>query len=516
MKLPELLAESPRSESDHPAVEDPARDATITYGQLQTAAAHVRDTLLACGVREGDRVGICCPKSIGAVASIFGIMQAGAAYVPVDPTAPAGRSAGILSDCSVRAVVAATSLVDGLAEVLGTSEPQSARRLEELDRYGTELVVLEGPAAGADRPGAEQTVGDLAYVLYTSGSTGKPKGVMHSHASALSFIDWCSETFDPRPEDRFSSHAPFHFDLSIHDLYVSIKHGGTIVLVEEELGKIPQRLAKLIHDEKISIWYSTPSVLRTLVEYGELGRVDWPTLRIVLFAGEVFPVKYFRRLKEAWPEPGYFNLYGPTETNVCTYYEVPNVFPDDRTDPFPIGKTCSNDRARVVDAECGEVSPGEQGELLVAGGSVMSGYWNLATQTAESFVADGDGTRWYRTGDIVRENSEGDYEFIGRRDRMIKRRGYRVELGEIEAALYSHPSVTEAAAVALTDPDGDLTVKAFIYCAEEETPSQIEIKSWCVTRLPLYMIPDRISFRDEPLAKTSTDKVDYEALKALD
>ncbi|PYS38253.1 MAG: D-alanine--poly(phosphoribitol) ligase, partial [Acidobacteria bacterium] len=175
---------------------------------------------------------------------------------------------------------------------------------------------------------------DLAYILYTSGSTGKPKGVMLSHRNGTSFVNWCIDTFQPRRSDRFSSHAPLHFDLSILDIYTAFASGGTLVLVSEETGKDPARLADLISKSRISVWYSAPSILTLLVQYGDLQKYDYSSLRMLLFAGEVFPVKHLRALKSLLPKPQYFNLYGPTETNVCTFYEIPSDIPAERTEPF--------------------------------------------------------------------------------------------------------------------------------------------------------------------------------------
>jgi amino acid adenylation domain-containing protein len=425
-----------------------------------------------------------------------------------------------LSDCTVKAILIESRFVERLSEELGGQAKVPP------------LIVLDGTGGGhslknalererSDHPALPASIrlssDSLAYILYTSGSTGKPKGVMLSHLNAISFIDWCSEVFEPCETDRFSSHAPFHFDLSILDIYVSIKHGATLVLVDEEIGKDPVRLAPLISEKKISIWYSTPSILSFLAQFGKLDRYAFPDLRMVLFAGEVFPIKHLRMLKDLLPEPRYFNLYGPTETNVCTYYEVPTTIPADQTKPFPIGKACSHytDLIRVVDEKGQDVEKGQRGELIAAGPGVMQGYWNLPERTSNAFLVDASGQRWYKTGDIVVQDDNGNYLYLSRRDRMVKKRGYRVELGEIEAGLYRHPDVREAAVIALSNEENGVQIKAFLSFKAGKNPSRIELKRFCMQALPAYMIPDLFSFLDS-LPKTSTDKIDYQKLRTLD
>jgi amino acid adenylation domain-containing protein len=352
---------------------------------------------------------------------------------------------------------------------------------------------------------------DLAYILYTSGSTGRPKGVMVPHSAALAFVDWCSDAFQPAAGDRFSAHAPFHFDLSVFDLFVAIKHAATVVLIGEAVARQPRALAALVSRERISVWYSAPSALVALLEHGALERHDLSSLRLVLFAGEVFPVKHLRRLRALLPpRVRLFNLYGPTETNVCTYYQIPPLVPEQRTEPYPIGKACPHFEARVVDADSRPVPRGGEGELLVAGDGTMLGYWGLPERTEQAFALDADGRRFYRTGDLVTESPEGDYVFRGRRDQMVKRRGYRIELGEIEAALYSHPAVGEAAVVARDRAEQGVQICGVLVCREQR-PSIVELKAFCATTLPLYMVPDRFVYR-EALPRTSTGKVDYQVL----
>jgi acyl-coenzyme A synthetase/AMP-(fatty) acid ligase len=336
---------------------------------------------------------------------------------------------------------------------------------------------------------------------------------MLSHENALAYIDWCAQVFAPRPDDVFSSHAPLHFDLSVLDVFLSIGHGARLVLIGEEAGKDPARLAPLIAEKRITVWYSAPSILTLLAQYGDLDRRDFSALRLVLFAGEVFPLKHLRALKALWKHPRYFNLYGPTETNVCTFHEVPPEIPPDRTEPFPIGKPCAHYRIRLCDENGREVQRGGEGEVWAAGPSVMMGYWNLADANARAFHLGPDGERWYRTGDIAVEDADGSLRFLGRRDRMIKRRGYRVELGEIEAALYRFPDVEEAAAVALADEEAGVRIKVFLALRGERRPSLIALKRFCAENLPLYMVPDLFEFPG-PLPKTSTGKIDYQTLKS--
>ena len=515
--LHQLLVLSAQKYPDRIAVEE-IDGSAITYHDLNQLSDRLRDRLIHLGVCPGDRVGIYLRKSIDAVVSIFGILKAGAVYVPVDPGAPPARNAYIFSDCTVKAILIENRFIERLSAELAIQNNLST------------LIVLDGTGGGNYLKSAleqaktndplpprsfELSADDLAYILYTSGSTGKPKGVMLSHQNALSFIDWCSEAFEPNEIDRFSSHAPFHFDLSILDIYVSIKHGATLVLVEEEIGKDPIRLASLISEKRISIWYSTPSILSLLAQYGKLDRYEFPDLRLVLFAGEVFPIKHLRMLKNLLPKPRYFNLYGPTETNVCTYYEIPATIPVDHTNPFPIGKACSHYWIKIVDEQGQEVGIGQVGELIAAGPGVMQGYWNLPEKTSNAFLVDSSGQRWYKTGDVVVQEEDGNYLYLSRRDRMVKKRGYRVELGEIEAGLYNHPDVKEAAVIATSNDENGVQIKAYLSFRGGQNPSRIELKRFCSENLPTYMIPDFFSFLDS-LPKTSTNKIDYQTLKTLD
>jgi amino acid adenylation domain-containing protein len=485
-----------------------ARDpdgSSITYRALDQRANCVAGFLAANGIAAGDRVGLALPKNIAALTAIFGTMKARAAYVPVDWNSPAERARTILSDCKVSAVFLDRKRID-LADTAATVVCIGPGDGAGVSGVSWETVLKHEPLASNAK---ERRTSDLAYILYTSGSTGIPKGVMLTHENATSYVDWCSEVFAPNERDRFSSHAPVHFDLSILDIYVPIKHGASVHLIPDELGKNPKELARFIAASRISVWYSTPAILSFLAEFGDLAKLDCSSLRLVLFAGEVFPVKQLRQIVALWPHPKYYNLYGPTETNVCTYAPIPKPIPEDRTEPYPIGWPCSHCEALVLD-ENEPVTQGEEGLLYIAGPSVFSGYWRRPDESAAAFLERG-GKRWYNTGDVVREDARDGFIYLGRRDRMVKRRGYRIELGEIESCLYRHPAIAEAATIAVSHPQSGTRIVCYFAAPEGNRPSIIEMKTFCNQHLPAYMNPDVFVFT-EALPRTSTNKVDYQAL----
>jgi clorobiocin biosynthesis protein CloN4 len=261
---------------------------------------------------------------------------------------------------------------------------------------------------------------------------------------------------------------------------------------------VPEELARFIVEKRITIWYSVPSALILMMERGSLLERSAPNLRAVLFAGEPFPTVHLRRLMRGWPGPRYLNLYGPTETNVCTFHEVAEK--DLESDaPVPIGRACSGDHVWARKADDSPAAVGEEGELMVSGPTVMLGYWGAAPQ----------GERPYATGDIVRLREDGNYIYIGRRDQMVKLRGYRVELGDVEAALASHPAVREVA-VAVAGTGAEARLRAFVVA--QEPPSLLQLKQWCSQRLPRYMIIDEAVVISD-LPRTRNGKIDRKRLE---
>jgi amino acid adenylation domain-containing protein len=500
--------------------------AGVTYVELDLFTNQLAHALLSIGVRRGDRVGIYVHKSLASIVSVFGILKAGGVYVPLDPGAPARRLAYIMRNCDIRVVLTSTEKIADLRQTLAEENPLSIAVLtdgdeQEIDALERLQVLPWNAVLAQDKglPAVPVIETDLAYILYTSGSTGEPKGVMISHRTIFTFINWCATTFHMHESDRVTSHAPLHFDLSTFDIYVTLKAGGTVVLVPERLSIFPVQLTKLLQDERITVTYLVPSILSMMVNYGQLVRHDLSALRVVLFAGEVFPVKYLRQLVAALPRADYYNLYGPTETNVCTYYKVrPGDLAPERTAPVPIGIACENTEVFVVSDQGALITtPGEEGEIWVRGSCVAQGYWGDADKTASRFVKNPFQRHFdeiaYRTGDIAVLDQDGvNWRYVGRRDHMVKSRGYRIELGEIESALYSHHGVKEAAVVAIPDDLLGNRLKAFVVPLESNGLTAQELEAHCHQRLPRYMVPESIEIQQD-LPKTSTGKIDRPLLE---
>lgn len=506
------LAESARLYPDWPAVV--AREGTITYAELDAASDRLAARLVELGVGIGDRVGLFLPKSINAVIGIYAALKAGAAYVPIDPSSKNHRAGYIAGNCGVRVLISSTAkkgqwpaFGDVGVESVVAMDSDEPIIIDGLDVYARPWV---DEAGSADLPRVISQ--DLAYILYTSGSTGDPKGVMLSHQNCLSFVEWAVEEYGVVHEDRLSSHAPFHFDLSTFDLYAAVCTGATVYLVPKAVSMLPAEIKKFIEEKGITVWYSVPSILTMLVELGGLEAGDLPGLKTLLFAGEVFPTKYLSRLMSKLGHVHFANLYGPTETNVCTAYSVVERPPEDGP-TISIGKAIADVETFVVDEQDHLVERGKTGELLVRGPTVMAGYWGDSDLTSGKLISSPIerhlGDKVYRTGDLVEELDDGNYRFIGRRDNQIKSRGYRIELGDIEAALSAHPAVLEVAVIAV--PDDMVTNRIVCFAAVSEAVTTADLQRFCGERVPAYMVPESITMLDG-LPKTSTGKIDRRSL----
>jgi len=518
--LPRLVTLSAERHASAPAIV--MDGVTLDYRELEQRSNRFARSLVAHGVRRGDRVALWLPKSPDAIVALYGIMKAGAAYVPVDPASPAVRLAYIAHDCEVAGLVTTRDRAAALDEAFAGRAPMRALWFADESDPRAELPRVAGlpgvpwaalaaeDSRAFDSPALED---DLAYILYTSGSTGEPKGVMLSHRNCRVFTDWAAETFALTERDRVANQAPFHFDLSTFDLFATAAAGAALHPVSPRIAAFPAAVAARWAEERLSVWYCTPSSLVLMLTRGGLEKRDLSALRVLLFAGEVFPNKYLRQLMALAPHVRFANLFGPTETNVCTWLEVKHA-PEGET-PLSIGRACPYDEALVLDEALRPVPAGGVGELWVRGASVMHGYWGkpersaLALQTID--IAPGIRDRAYRTGDLARVLPDGNLEFLGRRDHQVKTRGYRVELGEIETRLAAHPGVDEAVVLAVPDDEITNRLAAVVVCRAGAEVSADELKQHCAQTLPRYMVPESVEFRKE-LPRTSSGKVDRRAL----
>ncbi|ATB39247.1 peptide synthase [Cystobacter fuscus] len=493
----------------------------LTYGELFDRALRLSAYLVETGLRPGDRVVICLPKGAELSVSIFGALLAGGSYVPIDYTMPAARASLILGDAGPSHLITTRQIAAALLqdEARGLAEPAAggstrqevvlSLRAAPSSKEGRGLPwseVMTCAPLSAAVPVDEMSV---AYVLYTSGSTGRPKGVMQSHRSAVAFVEWTARHLGLRPEDVLSQHASPSFDLTIFDFFASALAGATLVPVPEWLFGQVGKTCRFIIKNGITVWYSVPSVLLRPDEGAPLRELERSALRHVILAGEVIPKPGLKELAAHLPQGcSLSNWFGPTETNVCTFHDIG---PEDlATDgPVPIGIPCPYAEIRL---EGPEGPSNEEGELLVCSPTVMEGYRGLDELTEQRFVREADGRKFYRTGDIVRVES-GRLSFLGRRDRLVKIRGYRIQLEELEQALREHPAVTEAAVVTFQDEGRD-QLGAAIALREPSEELVGEVRRHCAERLPPYMVPSRL-LRLDALPRNSRGKVDVQEVSRL-
>lgn len=434
-------------------------------------------------------------------------MRAGAVYVPFDAWSPAPRIATLAADCGLWGLFADRAL----AELAHAWEPAPAF-------IATPTIECNGATATASLPPPLRTSDDLAYLLYTSGSTGTPKGVMLTHAHALNFVTWAADEIGLNPGDRVASHAPFHFDLSIFDLWASLSRGAQVALLDPVTARFPRAVAEWIVDRQITVWYSVPSALVQLLP--QAAALAGNRLRAVLFAGEVFPHTALQAWRTLLPQAQFYNWYGPTETNVCTHYRLP---PEETPDPLPIGRACPNFELAVLDEQQQPVAPGREGYLWARGPGILAGYWGDPARSAQvtslRAASGGECTagpgpplqRWYNTGDVVRLK-DGLYYFLGRRDDVVKCRGYRISLLEVEQALLACPAVRQAVVLALPEPTRASSLAAYVLRLEGAQLQEADLRRSLADRLPAYMIPDTILV-NAVLPLTSTGKVDRQRLR---
>lgn len=480
---------------DKTAFIDPERE--ISFAGLREEACSIANVLISKDIFRRP-VLIFMEKSVSMVSSFLGSAYSGNFYSPVDTKMPAGRIAKILDTLDPAAVITDKA-----------HEQQVRSMVNDRDILIFEDIIL--PSSCPDRISevrGKMKDADTLYVLFTSGSTGIPKGVTISHRAAIDFTEWISECYGFDETTVFGNQAQLYFDLSLQDVFAPLRNGSMTVLIPNRLYASPVRVWKEIIGRKVNTLVWIPSMLSLFANLDVFAHFEKADLKTVLFCGEVMPVKQLNYWIKHYPNTLFANLYGPTEcTEACTYYNISRKFNDDEV--LPIGVPCSNTDAFVF-ADDGTLitGTGVTGELCIGGPCLSDGYYGDAERTKEVFVKNplGDGKTIYRTGDLVCYNDQNELLYVGRKDSQVKVRGYRVELGEIEAAASSIKGVTSCCC--LFDPDNEKLV--LVYTGD--TDGQL-LKDSLKDKLQDYMIPHEIKHRSQMLFNRN-GKIDRKALSA--
>ncbi|MEU6019825.1 amino acid adenylation domain-containing protein [Micromonospora sp. NPDC047134] len=499
-----------RRTPDATAITDGRR--TVTYRELDQAADRVAALLLAHGVRPGEHVGLLTAPGPNSIIGVVGILRAAAAWVPLDAAHPPARLDGQLHRARVRVVLHDDDCATTAARLDGT-----AVRLDGMmTRLDVPAVPLDGPTV---RPG-DPTAGpdDTAYVIFTSGSTGRPKGVPITHRSMSNYLDWAIDTFGYRAGDRLAQTSSICFDASVRQILAPLLVGATVVTFARSELRDPQVLLSRLERDRLTVWSSVPTLWERLLRAAEDRttregvRPDLSALRWVHVGGEELSPVPVRRWFDLFGDGCRItNLYGPTETTINATWHLIDNRPDEAIRRLPIGRPVGGARIRVVDPDGNPCPPGTAGELLIGGVGVTTGYLDEPALTVTAFTRL-DGERYYRSGDRVRAIADGTLEFLGRLDDQVKIHGHRLEPGEIEAVLRTHPAVTAATVLHQAEPHPRL--HAFVAPAPGAGPTVAQLREYLADRLPEPLVPARIHLLDT-LPFTPTGKVDRDRLRAL-
>jgi amino acid adenylation domain-containing protein/FkbM family methyltransferase len=429
-------------------------DDALTYDVLNQRANVVAHTLLSMGVRPDSLVAICIERSLEMVVGLLGILKAGAAYVPLDPSYPEERLSYMLDDSAPAAVLTSAKL--------HTSLPLLAACRASIVRL--DAMASSSPSDWLSNPDP-LVLGlaphHLAYVIYTSGSTGMPKGVMNQHNGVVNRLLWAQDEYALEANDRVLQKTPFSFDVSVWEFYLPLLAGSTLVMARPNGHQDPHYLVELIVNAGITMLHFVPSMLQVFLDQADAAACT--SVRHLLCSGEALPYALQVRCQEQLPHMQLHNLYGPTEAAIDVTAWRCN---DQHAGIVPIGRPIANIQIYILDVHMQPVPIGIAGELYIGGAGVARGYLNRPELSAERFIADPfgkAGARLYKTGDLGRWLADGNIEYLGRNDFQVKLRGLRIELGEIEARLREHPGVNDA--VVVTRPDASDQQRLVAYLA---------------------------------------------------
>jgi len=457
----------------------------------------------ACSGEIRRPIAVYLPKSIECVVSDLGIVYSGNAYMNLDVKTPARRIGNILE------------LVQPLCVLTDKAHQAALSAVWPEDK--TILIDEDIPAAGAEekqdiQQALEHIIDtDPLCLINTSGSTGTPKSVALNHRSFIDFTEWAIAATPIGDQEMIGSLSPSVFDIYSFELCMMMAKASTIVVIPDALAAFPARILQLLQKEHVTFLFWVPTIMVNIANMGLLEKIDLSSLKMVWFAGEVFPTKQFNIWRKNLPQATFVNLYGPIEITLdCTYFIVNREIPDE--EPIPIGYPCRNTDVLILNEQDQQAGVNEEGELCVRGSSLALGYYNNPERTAAAFVQNPLNTsypeRIYRTGDIVSRNERGEIVFKGRKDTLIKHSGYRIELGEIEHVIVNTLQLVKNGCAVY-----DYDKKEIVFFYETAEPLETgDLRREIGKQLPRYMIPGRFVYMEE-LPRNTNGKIDRLRLK---
>ena len=496
----------------------------ITYKQLELESNRLAGKLIQSGLKPGNRVGLFMEKTPKTIIAMLGISKAGGVYVPLDVHSPPERVSKIIKSCDPTLLFIDKHAIHHFQDLLHIDSELSHVSWvwwsTEPIMYGDDtppLFCFEDTKSHLNIP--HEVVRDLnapAQILFTSGSTGEPKGVVITHNNIQTFISWAVRYFKMRAGERTSCHSPLHFDLSTFDIFGAFASGSRLFLVPPDISVNPKKLAGFILDNHLNQWFSVPSALSYLATFKAIPSGGFPSLKRLIWCGEVFPIPALQYWMKNLPDVQFTNLYGPTEATIASsYYTVPEI-PTDFSD-IPIGKSCEGEKLLVLNKELKSVKKREVGDLYIAGLGLSPGYWNDKAKTDAAFIQyindRGDSEKIYKTGDLASIGEDGFVYFHGRGDYQIKSRGYRIELGEIEAALGQNDVLKEYAVVPVKKNgfEGTAIGCAYVGTGLKNGDLALDLKKKLLDKVPGYMIP-QLWREYELLPRNGNGKIDRRKL----
>lgn len=498
-------------------------DEKITYREFDLFTNRLANFLLSKGVKRNDRICFFMNRSIDAFKALFGVLKADGIYVAVNPGTPGERLRFIINDCGCKTIIVNKEYFQLLNKVLdGETEGLTiivlAGYSDMTNVKKDKIFFLNDINASSENQREYENIDiDLAYILYTSGSTGEPKGVMVSHRNIMDYTEWAVDFFKIKSDDRIANTSGLYFDLSVFDIYGSVKSGASVHIIPDGFLKFPKKIVDLLDEDGITVWNSVPSLLTYISKMGVLKSGALSSLEKIVFCGEVMPTQTMIDWMNVYPDKLYVNLYGPAETTCESMYYVINEKPADPHVPIPIGKACQNTEVFALKEDMTPVLPGEEGELHIRGSSNTMGYWNNKKKSAASFIESPINVffneKIYATGDIVKLREDGNYDFVGRKDFQIKFMGYRVELGEIEAALSAFDYIIECGVVAIDDESVE-GKKIVAFVSTGSSVKEEEVKKDIGKKVPPYMVPKEVIIVNN-IPKNLHGKIDRIKLKNL-